>query len=61
MHGAHPDGMKRSKVWRGRHGGWSRLGVSEPVNEFDRRPFEHPLLLWMDADLPRWWEHPGTR
>ncbi len=36
-----PEWMKRAKLWCGRHGGRRRLGVSEPVNEFDRRPFEH--------------------
>ena len=36
-----PELMKRTKVGRGRHGGRRRLGVSEPVNEFDRKPFEH--------------------
>jgi hypothetical protein len=36
-----PEWMKRAKLWRGRHGGRRRLGVSEPVNEFDRKPFEH--------------------
>jgi hypothetical protein len=33
--------VKQAKLWRGRHGGRRRLGVSEPVNEFDRKPFEH--------------------
>jgi hypothetical protein len=37
-----PGLMKRAKVGRVRHGGRRRLGVSEPVNEFDRKPFEHP-------------------
>jgi hypothetical protein len=31
-------------LWRGRQRGWPRLGACEPVSEFDRRPFEHPLL-----------------
>jgi hypothetical protein len=39
-----PGWMKRGRLRRGRHGGWSRLGVGEPVNEFDPRPFEHPIL-----------------
>ena len=30
---------------RWRHGGRCVLGAGEPVREFDRRPFEHPLLL----------------
>jgi hypothetical protein len=25
-----------------------RLGASEPVNEFDRRPCEHPSSLFID-------------
>ena len=29
------------KLCCGRRGGRRRLGASEPVNEFDRRPFEH--------------------
>ena len=33
-----PELMKRTKVGRGRHGGRRCLGVSEPVNEFDRSP-----------------------
>src|SRR3954471_19322014 len=38
-----PGWMKRL-LWCGRQGDWFCLGVSEPVAEFDRRPFEHPLL-----------------
>src|SRR3954453_15572692 len=38
-----PGWMKRL-LWCGRQGDWFCLGVSEPVTEFDRRPFEHPLL-----------------
>src|SRR3954466_4006597 len=38
-----PSWMKRL-WWCGRQGDWFCLGVSEPVTEFDRRPFEHPLL-----------------
>ena len=38
-----PGWMKRL-WWCGRQGDWFCLGVSEPVTEFDRRPFEHPLL-----------------
>jgi hypothetical protein len=30
------------------------LGASEPVNEFDRRSFEHPLLSSMDSGCPGW-------
>ena len=38
-----PGWMKRL-WWCGRQRDWFCLGVSEPVTEFDRRPFEHPLL-----------------
>ena len=30
------------------------LGASEPVNEFDRRPFEHPSLSSTDDGSPEW-------
>ncbi len=36
-----PGCMKQGKLCCGRRGGRRRLGASEPVNEFDRRPFEH--------------------
>src|SRR5262249_25011027 len=35
-----PGCMKQGKLCCGRRGGRRRLGASEPVNEFDRRPFE---------------------
>ena len=34
---------------RGRHRDRLCVVASEPVSEFDRRPFEHPLLSSMDA------------
>jgi hypothetical protein len=37
------------------------LGASEPVNEFDRRPFEHPLLSSMDSAAQVGSANPGTR
>jgi hypothetical protein len=49
-----PGWMKRGTLWRGRHGGRSSLGAGEPVNEFDRRPFEHPVLSLMDVDRLIW-------
>jgi hypothetical protein len=36
-----PGCMKQGKLCCGRRGGRRRLGASEPVSEFDRRPFEH--------------------
>jgi lysophospholipase L1-like esterase len=35
------DALKQGKLCCGRRGGRRRLGASEPVSEFDRRPFEH--------------------
>ena len=36
-----PGCMKQGKLCCGRRRGRRRLGASEPVSEFDRRPFEH--------------------
>jgi hypothetical protein len=42
---AHPDERNGFMLRRGRQRGWrADTGASEPVIEFDRRPFEHPVL-----------------
>jgi hypothetical protein len=56
----------RAGVWATRHQrasgrGHLVLGASEPVSEFDRRPFEHPLLSSMDSAAQVGSADPGTR
>jgi hypothetical protein len=56
-----PDLSNRSTLRRGWQRGRSSLGASEPVIKFDRRPFEHPLLLPRRASALGRDARPGAR